>query len=81
MAQWLMNPTKNHEVAGLIPGLNSAGQGSSVSVSCGVGHRCGSDPSLLRLWHRLAAIAPIGPLAWEPSYAVGVALEKTKKKN
>ena len=20
-AQWLMNPTKNHEVAGLIPGL------------------------------------------------------------
>ena len=26
------------------------------------------------------AIAPIGPLAWEPPYAVGVALEKTKKK-
>ena len=21
MAQWLMNPTSNHEVAGLIPGL------------------------------------------------------------
>ena len=21
MAQWLMNPTKNHEVAGFIPGL------------------------------------------------------------
>ena len=21
MAQWLMNPTMNHEVAGLIPGL------------------------------------------------------------
>ena len=21
VAQWLMNPTKNHEVAGLIPGL------------------------------------------------------------
>jgi len=21
MAQWLMNPTKNHEVVGLIPGL------------------------------------------------------------
>ena len=26
------------------------------------------------------AAAPIGPLAWEPPYAVGVALEKTKKK-
>ena len=21
MAQWLMNPTRNHEIAGLIPGL------------------------------------------------------------
>ena len=30
--------------------------------------------------HRPAAIAPIGPLAWEPPYAMGVALEKTKKK-
>ena len=37
------------------------------------------DPTLLRLWHRLAAIAPIGPLAWEPAYAVGGALEKTKR--
>ena len=31
---------------------------------------------LLWLWWRLAAIAPIPPLAWEPPYAVGVALEK-----
>ena len=28
----------------------------------------------------LAATAPIGPLAWEPPYAVGVALETAKKK-
>ena len=27
----------------------------------------------------VAATAPIGPLAWEPPYAVGAALEKTKK--
>ena len=27
------------------------------------------------------ATAPIGPLAWEPPYAVGAALGKTKKKN
>ena len=32
------------------------------------------------LWRRLAAIAPIRLLAWEPPYASSVALEKTKKK-
>ena len=47
-------------------------------MSCGVGCRCGLDPALL--WYRLAAIVPIRPLAWEPPYASGVALEKTKKK-
>ena len=53
-------------------------------MSSGVGHRCGSDPVLLWLWHRLVAAAPTQPLAWEPPYAAGVALEKgekTKKKN
>ena len=35
-----------------------------------------SDPALL--WRRLAAIALIRPLAWEPPYAVSVALEKKK---
>jgi len=48
-------------------------------MSCGVGCRCGSDPALLWLWHRLAATAPIIPLAWEPPYATGVALEKAKR--
>ena len=33
------------------------------------------------LWHRLAAIASIRPLAWEPPYATGVALKRQKKKN
>jgi len=49
-------------------------------MSCGVGHRHGSDPALLWLWHRLAATTPIRPLAWEPPYAAGAALEKAKKK-
>ena len=49
-------------------------------MSCGIGHRLSSDPPLLWLWHRLAATAPIRPLAQEPPYAMGVALEKTKKK-
>ena len=49
-------------------------------MSCGEGRRRGSDPALLWLWCRLAAAAPIRPLAWEPPYAMGAALEKAKKK-
>ena len=48
-------------------------------MSCGVGCRHGLDPVLLWLWCGLAAIAPIGPLAWEPPYAVGAALGNGKK--
>ena len=47
-------------------------------MSFGVGHRHSSD--LAWLWLRLGAIAPIGPLAWEPPYAVGEALKRQKKK-
>ena len=49
-------------------------------MSCDVGCRRGSNPAFLWLWHRPAAIAPIGPLAWEPLYATGVALKRQKKK-
>ena len=51
-------------------------------MSCGVGHRRGSDLALLWLWHRLAAIAPIRPLVWELPHDVGAALkgQKDKKK-
>ena len=48
-------------------------------MSCGVGHRLGSDPALLWLWRRLAAAAPILPLAWEFPYAAGAALKSQKK--
>ena len=44
-------------------------------MSCGVGHRCSSDPALL--WCRLAAVAPIQPLAWEPPHAMGEARKST----
>ena len=44
-----------------------------------VGQRGDSDPTLLWLWCRLAAIAPIRPLAWEPPDAVGAALKRQKK--
>ena len=56
------------------------GEGSGVAVSWGIGHRCGSDLALLWLWHRPAATAPIGPLTWEPPYAVGATLKRQRKK-
>ena len=45
-------------------------------MSCDVGHRCGLDLALLWLWHRLAAIDLIVPLAWELPYAAGAALKR-----
>ena len=50
-----------------------------AAVSCGEGRRCSSDPPLPWLWHRLAAIAPIRPLAWEPPSAARAALKRQKK--
>ena len=49
-------------------------------MSCGVGHRCDSDLALLWLWCRLAAVAPITALAWEPPYVMGAALKRKKIK-
>ena len=50
-------------------------------MSCGVGSRCVLGPELLWLWCRPAAVARIRPLAREPPYAEGAALEKAKTKN
>ena len=51
-------------------------------MSYAIGRRRGSDQALLWLWCRLTAVAPFGPLAWEPPYAEGVTLkgQKTKKR-
>ena len=46
-------------------------------MSCGVGHRRSSDPTMLWLWP--AATAAIRPLAWDHPYATGAALEKAKR--
>ena len=54
-----------------------SGLRSQCAVNCGVGCRRGSDPVLL--WHRPAAKALIGPLAWEPPYAMGAALKNKKQ--
>ena len=48
-------------------------------MRCGVDPRRSLDPSLLWLWHRPVATAPIRPLTWEPPYASGAALERKQK--
>ena len=53
----------------------SVGQRSHIVVSCGVGCRHGSDPLLLWLWHRLAAVVLIHP------YATDATLKSKEKKD
>ena len=51
------NLTSILEDAGSIPGLAQCAKGSGIAVSCGVGHRHGSD--LVLLCCRLAVVSPI----------------------
>ena len=48
-------------------------------MTCDVGCRYVLDLVLLWLWHRLTAVAPIRPLAWETPHATGVALKRQNK--
>ena len=48
-------------------------------MSCGVGHRRGSDPVLLWLWCTPADVALTQPLTWELPYAVGAALKSQQR--
>ena len=46
----------------------------SLALLSGLGIQCCCE-----LWCRLVATAPIRPLAWEPPYAAGAALEMAKR--
>ena len=74
------NLTSTHEDVGLILGSAQWVKESGIAVSCGLGHRCGLDPTLLWLWCKLASVAPIRPLVWELPYALDTALKTLKKK-
>ena len=73
------NPTRTHEDTGSIPGLTQwvRVQGCR-ELWCG--RRRSSDPTLLWLWCRPAAVARILPLALELPYANGAALKRPRKK-
>ena len=72
----VLSQTNIHEDVSLILGLTLWAKDLALPW-------CGSDPALLWLWYRLAAIALIRPLAWELPYAMRMALKKsthTKKR-
>ena len=80
MAQRLANPTSSMRTQGSIPRLaqwvgDAALRGSVVQATDAAG-----DLESLWLWCRLPAVALIGPQAWEPPYAAGVALKRHKIK-
>ena len=78
VAQWLTNPPRNHEVACSIPGLTQRVKDlelpqavAHVTETARIWCCCGSG---IDWWLQLQ----LDPLAWEPPYATGAVLEKTK---
>ena len=72
------NPTRNYEVAGSIPGFPRSVMDLALLWAVVWVTDFASDLAFLWLWRRPSAIAPIGPLAWEPPCAAGVVLKRQK---
>ena len=74
MARWKqiqLGSMMVRSLASLLSGLKTQ---RCCELRCGSQTRLGSD-----LWCRLAAVAPIRPLAWESPYAAAVALKSKTK--
>uniref|UniRef100_A0A8D1TVI9 SRCR domain-containing protein n=1 Tax=Sus scrofa TaxID=9823 RepID=A0A8D1TVI9_PIG len=80
---WFSHNCGHHEDASVICSGEPCGTQQvserDIAMSCGVGCRRGLDLASLWLWCRLAAAAPIRPLAWKLPHATGAALKKKKK--
>ena len=81
MAQRLANRLASMRTQVQSLGLAQWVKDLALPMSHGVGHRRSSNPALLWLWCRQAAVALVRPLVWEPPYATDAALKKKAKKN
>ena len=76
----VMNPSRIHEVVGLIPGPAQWVKGPALPWAMVYVTDVAQIWQLLWLWYGLPAAGPLHPLALELSYATGGAQKKQKKK-